>query len=289
MIKPRIGIFGVGEMGAAVGRKLVESGYSVKVDVTGRSERSIKRVKDYNLSTTTTIKLLTSSDVLLSIVPPEKAFVVATTVANQLSGLENKPLYVDCNAVSPNTIQKIYELFQERNLNFLDACIIGNPPTQTNNPTFYASGTEENIDTFKQLHDQGQGLNIKVAGQNVGAASALKMSYSGIHKGIFAIVSAMTIAAEKHGALDGLLGELACSGIPQLEKAKNLTNFLGPRAYRFGFEMREISEFAGHEDAEGSIYNGIANFYDRIAMDKNNNTTGEWSVLEDVSKKANSK
>ncbi|WP_253713756.1 hypothetical protein [Bradyrhizobium sp. WD16] len=59
------------------------------------------------------------------------------------------------------------------------------------------------------------GLDVRVIDGPVGAASALKLSYAGITKGLVAIAATMVLAAERAGAGPALRAELAASQ-PQL-------------------------------------------------------------------------
>lgn len=74
-------------------------------------------------------------------------------------------------------------------------------------PAFYMSG--EHAGDVAVLKDFG--LDVRIVEGPVGAASALKMSYAGIVKGLAGIGSAMVVAATKAGAADALHDELALS------------------------------------------------------------------------------
>src|SRR5947208_1368825 len=102
----------------------------------------------------------------------------------------------------------------------------------------------------------------RLVDEAVGAASALKLSYAGITKGLVAIASAMILAADRAGAGPALKVELAASQ-PQLlaRFAKTLPDMY-PKAYRWVEEMHAISEFIGEEFPEALIYKGAAGLYE---------------------------
>lgn len=82
---------------------------------------------------------------------------------------------------------------------FVDGAIIGAPSS----PKFYMSGAQAaQTDVLNRL-----GLVVLLG--PVGAASALKMSYAGITKGLTALGSAMSLAAMRNGADKALYDELA--------------------------------------------------------------------------------
>ena len=111
------------------------------------------------------------------------------------------------------------------------------------------------------------GLDVRIVDGPIGAASALKLSYAGITKGLVAIATAMVLAAERAGAGSALKAELALSQ-PQLlaRFAKTLPDMY-PKAYRWVEEMHAISEFIGADFPEALIYKGAAGLYERMAAD----------------------
>ena len=121
-------------------------------------------------------------------------------------------------------------------LRVVDAGIIGGPPRDGYaGPVVYASGPE--AAGFVALLG-GRGIDLRVAEGPVGAASALKMSYAGITKGLVAIAAAMMLAATRAGAADALRAELAASQ-PALSAwfARMVPSMYG-KAYRWAGEMR---------------------------------------------------
>ncbi len=91
---------------------------------------------------------------------------------------------------------------------FVDGGIIGGPPKgDARGPTFYVSGPfGGSIDTLAR-----HGLVMRALDGGIGAASALKMSYAGITKGIVALGACMILAAERSGVAAALREELAAS------------------------------------------------------------------------------
>jgi 3-hydroxyisobutyrate dehydrogenase-like beta-hydroxyacid dehydrogenase len=146
----------------------------------------------------------------------------------------------------------------------VDAGIIGGPPREGyNGPTFYVSGPKAN--GFAALGRFG--LDIVIVEGPVGAASAVKMSYAGITKGLTALAAAMMLAASRAGTADVLKAELTKSQPALLAWCKRQLPQMYPKAYRWVAEMDEIAAFTGEDAAARQIFEGAARLYERLAED----------------------
>lgn len=123
-------------------------------------------------------------------------------------------------------------------------------------------------------------LEVRVLDGPVGAASALKMAYAGMTKGVTAICAAMILASERAGAAATLGAELARSRPELLAMARLQMPRAFPRSYRWVAEMREIAAFAGEDPATAAIFEGIARLYERIAADVAGPNTDTRRLLE---------
>ncbi len=151
---------------------------------------------------------------------------------------------------------------------FVDGGIIGGPPRADGyNPAIYVSGAA--APRLVALAGRG-GLDIRVIDGPVGAASALKMSYAGITKGLTAIASAMMLAATRAGAAEALHAELSHSQPQLLAWFGRMVPSMYAKAYRWVGEMEEIADFVGPDGGRGerAIYEGAARLYARLAADQ---------------------
>ena len=210
-MNPVVAVIAPGAMGAPVGKRLVEHGLKVLTSLDGRSAATVARANAAGLIPASDEEIA-RADIILSILPPGDALPLAQRFAPSLAASNMKPVYVDCNAVSPPTVERIANAIAPTGCPFVDAGIIGAPPRPDyGGPTFYASGREaQRFATLGQF-----GLVIRVLDGPLSAASALKMSYGGITKGITAVAAAMFIAAKRGGSADALFRELKESQ-PQL-------------------------------------------------------------------------
>ena len=258
-MKPVVAILAQGGMGAAIGARLVTNGVVVKTPLAGRSAASVERAMAAGMQDASLAEIA-ECDIVLSIVPPADALAVAEKLAPSLSTSGGQAVYVDCNAVNPETLRQIAAVIGKTGCNFVDSGIIGLPPkTGGGSPKFFACG--EGLPAFQTL--SAFGLDIRPVDGPVGAASTLKMCYGGITKGVIAVGAAMILAASRSGVAKELFDELSASQATLVGSfAKSLPDML-PKAGRWVAEMQEISAFVGDQSAEGAVYAAFADFYRR--------------------------
>jgi 3-hydroxyisobutyrate dehydrogenase-like beta-hydroxyacid dehydrogenase len=258
-----IGVIAQGTMGSGVGRRLHESGAEVRTLLTGRSQASAERARTAGMVTVANERdLLTGADFFLSILPPGEAEPLARHLAPTLSALDRKPVYLDCNAVSPETAVRIGEIITPTGTHFVDAGIIGGPPRAGyKGPAIYASG--EHVREALPLRDWG--IDLRAIDGPIGAASAVKMSYAGITKGTTAIAAAMLLGAARFGCAEALIAELSDSQPQMLARMRNGIPGMYDKAYRWVAEMEEISDFLEKNPASRDMYAAIARLYDYLA------------------------
>ena len=261
---PVVAVIAPGMMGAAVGGRLAAHGLKVLTSLTGRSNETVKRAKAAGLAAASDEEIA-RSDFILSILPPGDAVALAQRFAPALTASNAKPVYVDCNAISPKTVERVSAVVSPTGSPFVDAGIIGSPPEPKEGPgpRFYASGTHApRFATLKQY-----GLDVRVLEGPMSAASAMKMSYAGITKGTQALAAVMMLAATRSGSADALFAELKSSQPQMLGYMQRALSIMPPKAYRWVAEMHEIADFVSDDPAGHELYSGAAHFYEQIARD----------------------
>jgi len=259
---PVVAIVAPGAMGAATGGRLVEHGLTVLTSLSGRSGASAARASAAGLRAVNDGELM-QADLLLSIVPPGDAVALAGRFAPLLKAAPRKPVYVDCNAINPDTVARIGAVLAPTGCGYVDVGIIGPPPAAGKTTRWYAAGPQ--AERFAELGQYG--LSVTTLKGPVGAASALKMSYAGCTKGLMALGSAMMLAAERAGAAEALRAELAESQPQMLAWLTRSVPGMYAKAYRFVAEMEEIADFLGQDLPERRIFEGAAGLYTRLAAD----------------------
>ncbi len=166
--------------------------------------------------------------------------------------------------MSPATVLSIARVVASTGAHFVDAGIIGGPPKPDYaGPVFYLSG--EHANEAMVLKDYG--LVPRLLDDKIGTASALKMSYGGITKGLTALASAMILASSRAEVGAALKRELAESQPQLLAWFERQVPSMFSKAYRWVAEMEEVAGFAGEDDASLKMFDSFAALYERRAKD----------------------
>ena len=275
MSNPAVAVIAQGTMGAGVGGRLAERGVEVLTSLAGRSAGSVERAAKAGMRDASDDEIA-RAEIVLSIVPPSEALGLAERMAPALARAPRKPLYIDCNAISSALVQRIGQVIAPTGSAFADGGIIGGPPRAGNDgPSIYvAAAPSGSLEPLAR-----GGLQIKVLDGPVGAASALKMSYASISKGLTAIASAAILSATKFGAADALYAELASSQKGILPAISRSVPEMYSKAYRFVGEMEEIGEHSARASTD-AIYRGMAVLYQELADDLASGGTGDIAALQ---------
>ena len=253
-----IGIYSPGDMGHSVGEVLHQNGLRVITCLDGRSQRTrelskkagIKDVESYT-------DFVNEADLILSIMVPAHASQAAQKISEALLQTNTTLTYADCNAIAPQTVRKIAEKIDSAGATFIDASIIGPPPRTPGRTRFYVSGI--NLDSFIILNNYG--LDVRPIGKEVGLASAIKMCYASLTKGLTALCTELLTAAEKLGVSDALSTEFKLSQSALYERMENGLPSMPPKARRWIGEMEEISATFEYVGLTPKILAGAADIY----------------------------
>ena len=256
-----IAILSPGEMGHAIGSSLIDQGFNVTTCLKDRSPRTrqlsnlaeIRDIKDFNV-------MVTEADLILSILAPSNALNLAGRVSSALRETGHQTIFVDCNAVSPETATKLDSMIRDTGSKFIDASIVGSPPGKGTPPRMYVSGRQS--DLMKQLN--GPNMTVISLGDTVGRASGIKMCYAALTKGTSALHIALLAAAETMGLSKELKQELVYS---QSEIYRNMERHLPSipmKAGRWVGEMEEIARTFERVGIPGNFHLGAAGIFDLL-------------------------
>ena len=253
-----VGILSPGDMGHTVGNVLRQNGLRVITCLNGRSQRTRQLAEKAGIVDVPTYpEFVTEADLILSIMVPAQAMSAASVVAEALQQTDATLTYTDCNAIAPQTVRKLGDIITSAGGTFVDASIIGPPPRTPGATRFYASGPDLNL--FSELNDYG--LDVRALGEEVGLASAIKMCYASLTKGLTALCTELLTAASVLGVSDALTAEFQLSQSALFERMEKGLPSMPPKARRWIGEMEEISATFEHVGLTPNILTGAADMY----------------------------
>ena len=259
----RVGLINPGAMGTPVGIAAKLSGASVHWASTGRSGASLERAQSAGFeSLASTEALVEHASLIISVCPPH----AVATVADEVAALGFDGIYVDANAVSPDTVRAIDDRITQAGASFVDGSIIGGPPSKRGTTRLYLSGAK--AERVRAAFVDGH-FDLVVLGRQVGEASALKMAFAAWTKGSAALLLAIRALARTHGVERALLDEWAQSMPGLTETSTEAIDGSVPKAWRFIGEMEQIAATFGGAHLPDGFHQAAAEVYRRLDSFKN--------------------
>ncbi len=257
-----IGVMSPGDMGQAIAQQLKNNGFKVCTALDSRSARSKALAREAGLTDVGSIAKLTEQcEVILSVMNPGAAPAFAAEVAQALKVNKRSPLVVDCNAIAPVTMQAIAAQITGAGGRCADGGIIGPPPRGAAKTTLYVSGPE--------AHELAQiatpQIAITVMSDRVGDASAIKMCYAAMTKGVQALGVELLVAARRLGVDAALEAQFKASRSDVYNWVVGALPVMPPKAYRWVPEMLEIARTFEAAGMTPRIFEGAAEMYTFIA------------------------
>jgi 3-hydroxyisobutyrate dehydrogenase-like beta-hydroxyacid dehydrogenase len=261
-------------MGAAVGAALTQRGYAVQWLPAGRSGATRARASEANLVPAADLRsLAASSDVIVSVVPPEGA----TATAREVMSVGFAGLYVDANAIAPATSRAIAQMASEAGGEFVDGGIVGGPPRTRGETRLFLSGPSAGV--VAGLFDEST-FEAICLGDSYGAASAVKAAYAAYTKGGGALLLAVRAYARAQGVEAELLSEWARSQ-PGLEaRSVDVARLHAPKAWRFSPELQEIAAAFDDAGIPDGFFSAAADVTGRLRAFKDADTVDPDQVLD---------
>jgi 3-hydroxyisobutyrate dehydrogenase-like beta-hydroxyacid dehydrogenase len=148
-----------------------------------------------------------AAEIAISVVPPGAALELARRYAEALrasrrwTNESRRPLFVDANSVAPSTMSEIGEVIESAGGKCVDGVFLGpsNPVGQRTLLMLSGSHAPEAAQIL------GSAVAVKVASDEIGHASSVKMGIALVTKALVALFIEMACAADKAGCLDSTL------------------------------------------------------------------------------------
>jgi len=253
-----------GEMGSAIGACLARRGLRIVWASSGRSAATRSRAIAAGLEDLGSLeRALDVADLVFSVCPPHGALALAREVADR--GFEG--IFVDANAISPETARSVGQALAKAGASFVDGGIIGPPPVEAGRSRLYLSGgPEQEVAALLA----GSNLEAIALGAPAGAASALKACYAAWTKGATALLAAVRALAQSEGVEAALLAEWQRSQ-PGTDKRSEVITVQARKAWRWVGEMEEIAASFEGAGLPGGFHLAAADLYRRLEAFKAGN------------------
>jgi 3-hydroxyisobutyrate dehydrogenase-like beta-hydroxyacid dehydrogenase len=222
-----------GEMGAEVGAAARAGGARVLWVSAGRGGATRARAIAAGLEDAGTLQTaLGQASIVLSVCPPHGAVGLAESVA--ATGFRG--VYLDANAIAPETSRFIGRIVESKGASFVDGGIIGPPPTKPGTTRLYLSGPAS-----AKVAALFSGGSLGTVGLDapVGAASAIKACYAGWTKGAATLLLSVRALARHEGVEAALADEWKISQ-PNLFAQLDRAVLQSRKGWRWIAEMEEI-------------------------------------------------
>lgn len=259
----KIGILSIGEMGFHWAKLLKSHGVEVLTFDRDRGDVSRKRGENAGVKSVPSMaELVQSSELIVSIVVPSAAMPVATNVADAVnkSGRKNL-LFLDANAISPMTADEIAALLDPAGVDFVDGCIIGSAAKMGKGTIVYVSGQQAS--RLKAL--ESFNIPVKVLGPNTNQASAFKVVYAGLTKGLQGLFCELFMGARRFGLLKELSAQYEDSFPGLIDKVSSSIVGLRIHAGRRAEEMDELKRTFNHHGMESFMAPAVQKVLESIA------------------------
>lgn len=252
-----------GTMGAALGACLGQAGHLACWVSGDRGPATAARAAAAGLAGYANLEAaLSVSGIVISVCPPAAACDVARAVA--AAGFRG--IYVDANAVSPDTAQAIAAIVAPAGATFVDGGIVGPPPQTAGTTRLYLAGARA-ADVAERFH--GSALEAITLGAEPGTASALKMCYAAWSKGSAALLLHVAALARSAGVEHALFAEWSQSMPGLTGSLADAAQTNAPKAWRFVAEMEEIAATFEQQGLSGAWHRAAAGTYGALGGFRN--------------------
>ena len=258
-----IGITSIGDMGGQVAVRLKKAGYEIFTSLDGRSKRTQALTVKAGVTDCGPLeKLVSTVDVIISVLDPAHAVTKAREVAAAIKSTGSKIMFVNGNAVAPRTAQEIDGIIRAAGGSCVDGSILRVTTREGKSELrLYVSGPE--AAELTQINDEI--LKIRVVGEKVGNASALKMCYGAFTKGALALGVELLLASHKLGVAEEVAAEFEDTQPEVYKWILGRTIGMAPKAYRYVPEMLEVATTFEDAGMTRRMLEGAADVFEMLA------------------------
>jgi 3-hydroxyisobutyrate dehydrogenase-like beta-hydroxyacid dehydrogenase len=275
---PSAAILYPGEMGCAVGKVLVADGWSVCTHLNGPSlvchgDAEAAAIEDR----ASLEEAFAASDLIVSLVPPAAAVEVAEAAAKAARGSGWRPLYLDANSVSPETVTAVAAAVAAADLDCVDGAFVGSAAELGGRTRLYVSGPR----SAELAAIMPRALHAESLGLGVGAASGLKLAFAGFNKGLVALFLEVMAAGEAAGDPEVLLACLRDFYPGTVESLERLVPSYPRHAARRVDELGELARWLAAQGLDAAWAAAARDVVRRLAA-LDLDASREWTLADVV-------
>jgi 3-hydroxyisobutyrate dehydrogenase-like beta-hydroxyacid dehydrogenase len=248
---PSIGLIGYGEAGHTLASSAGWEGRAAAFDIDA-ARRSVME-SDGVVPCADAAAALQSTALVLSLVTADAALAAATQAA---PALQKGALFCDMNSVAPSTKRAAADAVHAAGGRYVDVAVLAPVnPARLRVPLLLAGPDAD--EAAAALAAAGF-ANLRVVGEQVGRASAIKMIRSVMVKGVEALTAEMMIAAEAAGVTDEVLASLDASdkSDPWAARAAYNVERMTTHGLRRAAEMEEVARTLAELGVEPAMTSG---------------------------------
>jgi hypothetical protein len=179
-------------------------------------------------------------------------------------------VFLDANAVAPQTSEQIATIVKQSGARFLDGGIIGPPPGGQRKCRLYLAGPD--AQSLAPVLDSGPLACVALPG-DIGSASALKMCFSGWNKARAGLLMNLRTLAITHDVDNAFLNELKTMD-PEVmrffdeQEPGGTVMATARKAWRWAPEMLEIANTFEAAGLPSGYHQGAAQVFERLSQFK---------------------
>lgn len=239
----KIAFLGFGEAAQAFTTGILQANPSIDVKAfdtkTDSRDAENKRADYARCSVTgarTSLAACENTDIIFSLVTADQAKVAAAQLAQE--GLKGQ-LFLDCNSCAPDTKRRSAKLIEAAGGRYVDVAVMTPVHPRLHKSPCLLAGPH--ADTARDAM-ASLGMDVQVAGGDVGAASTRKMVRSIMIKGLEALTLECFLAARKAGIEDDITASLEASfpGFDWARRAPYMMERAITHGTRRAAEMEEV-------------------------------------------------
>src|SRR4051794_19615964 len=170
-------------------------------------------------------------------------------------------MQVRLNAIAPSTMAAVAARLQGAGLDVVDGSISGPPPRRAGTTTVYLSGAR----VVEVASLAAPGLELRVVGDRIGMASAIKMSTGSFYKGQTALLAQALRSARANGVLEPVLDDLRRNYPELVDDAPRMLQSIAAKSGRYVAEMHEIASTQSHAGLTPALFEALATVFQQLS------------------------